>query len=233
MPSDSELRLQHSYYRGCWHEFSRCFLRGEFNPERYSLPGITPLQQSFTTLRPSSLTRNCSITLSRISGRFSTAASRRSLGSVSVPVWPDTLSGRLAIIVLVGRYPTNKLIARGPLLKRQPKPALITRKTWGPYAVLAILSNGYPPHQGRSSTHYSPVRHSLTPKSSLVRLACLIHSVSVRSEPVSNPSVLFWHTDSLFNKPALRRDRRTPSRSIASLVVNLQISQFTELAFRS
>ena len=91
--------------------------------------------------------------------RFSTAATRRCLGSVSVPVWPDTLSGRLAIIVLVGRYPTNKLIAREPLLKRQPKPALLTRKTWRPYAVLAILSNGCPPHQGRSSTHYSPVRH--------------------------------------------------------------------------
>ena len=29
--------------------------------------------------------------------RFSTAASRRSLGSVSVPVWPVTLSGRLPV----------------------------------------------------------------------------------------------------------------------------------------
>ena len=38
---------------------------------------------------------------------LSTAASRRSLGRVSVPVWPDTLSGRLPIVPLVGRYPTN------------------------------------------------------------------------------------------------------------------------------
>ncbi len=36
-----------------------------------------------------------------------TAASRRSLGRVSVPMWPFTLSGRLRIIVLVGRYLTN------------------------------------------------------------------------------------------------------------------------------
>ena len=38
---------------------------------------------------------------------FPTAASRRSLGRVSVPMWPVTLSGRLLIVALVGRYPTN------------------------------------------------------------------------------------------------------------------------------
>ena len=43
---------------------------------------------------------------------FPTAASRRSLGRVSVPMWPITLSGRLPIAVLVGRYLTNKLIGR-------------------------------------------------------------------------------------------------------------------------
>ena len=42
--------------------------------------------------------------------RFPTAASRRSLGRVSVPVWPSTLSGRLPVVALVGHYPTNKLI---------------------------------------------------------------------------------------------------------------------------
>ena len=51
--------------------------------------------------------------------RFPTAASRRSPGRVSVPVWPNTLSGRLPVIALVGRYPTNKLIGRGPLSKRK------------------------------------------------------------------------------------------------------------------
>ncbi len=48
---------------------------------------------------------------------LSTAASRRSLGRISVPVWPDTLSGRLPIVALVSRYLTNKLIGRGLLLK--------------------------------------------------------------------------------------------------------------------
>ena len=39
--------------------------------------------------------------------KFPTAASRRSLDRVSVPVWPFALSGRLLIVALVGRYLTN------------------------------------------------------------------------------------------------------------------------------
>ena len=39
--------------------------------------------------------------------KFPTAASRRSLARVSVPVWPTALSGRLRIVALVGRYPAN------------------------------------------------------------------------------------------------------------------------------
>jgi len=46
---------------------------------------------------------------------FPTAASRRSLGRVSVPMWPVTLSGRLLIVGLVGRYLTNYLIRRGSI----------------------------------------------------------------------------------------------------------------------
>ncbi len=50
--------------------------------------------------------------------RFPTAASRRSLGRVSVPVWLIILSDQLRIEALVGHYPTNKLIQRGPLPRR-------------------------------------------------------------------------------------------------------------------
>ncbi len=39
--------------------------------------------------------------------KFPTAASRRSLGRVSVPVWLVVLSDQLPIVALVGRYPTN------------------------------------------------------------------------------------------------------------------------------
>jgi hypothetical protein len=51
--------------------------------------------------------------------RFPTAASRRSLGRVSVPVWLVVLSDQLPVDALVGHYPTNKLIGRESLLKRK------------------------------------------------------------------------------------------------------------------
>ena len=50
--------------------------------------------------------------------RVPTAASRRSLDRVSVPVWPANLSVRLPINALVGHYPANKLIGRGSLFWR-------------------------------------------------------------------------------------------------------------------
>ena len=40
-------------------------------------------------------------------GKFLTAASRRSLGRISVPVWLATLSSQLLIVALVGRYPPS------------------------------------------------------------------------------------------------------------------------------
>ena len=85
MPSKSELRLRPPYYRGCWHGVSRRFLSlwsarkllttvgsysvtAVYNPKAFILHAVS-LHQAFA---------HC--------GRFSTAASRRSLGSVSVPV---------------------------------------------------------------------------------------------------------------------------------------------------
>ena len=61
------------------------------------------------------------------------------------------------------------------------------------YAVLAAISNCYPPVWGRLPTRYSPVRHSVTkdfirricPKC-FVRLACVKHAASVHPEPGSN-----------------------------------------------
>ncbi len=47
--------------------------------------------------------------------RFPTAASRRSLDRVSVPVWLIALSNQLPIAGLVGLYPTNYLMGREPI----------------------------------------------------------------------------------------------------------------------
>ena len=58
--------------------------------------------------------------------RFPTAASRRSLGRVSVPVWLIVLSDQLRIGALVSHYLTNKLIRRGLILDRRPKLPFLT-----------------------------------------------------------------------------------------------------------
>ena len=62
----------------------------------------------------------------------------------------------------------------------------------GCHAVLALLSEGYPPLEGRSPTRYSPVCHSTRPlRDFRVRLACIRHAASVDSEPGSNSQVKF------------------------------------------
>src|SRR5699024_1740217 len=90
--------------------------------------------------------------------RFPTAASRRSLGRVSVPVWPVTLSGRLPVVALVGHHPTNKLIGREsiPHQKNLSKPHHAAEPE---YPVLDTVSSAYPEEEGRLLTCYSPVRH--------------------------------------------------------------------------
>jgi hypothetical protein len=70
---------------------------------------------------------------------FPTAASRRSLGRVSVPVWPITLSGRLPVVALVGHYPTNKLIGRGPIPHRKSFPPTTMRQL-----VISGIRPGFP-----------------------------------------------------------------------------------------
>ena len=60
----------------------------------------------------------------------------------------------------------------------------------GCHAVLAFLSERYPPLEGRSPTCYSPVCHSTQGlRPFRVRLACVRHAASVDSEPGSNSQV--------------------------------------------
>ena len=116
---------------------------------------------------------------------FPTAASRRSLGRVSVPVWPDTLSGRLPVVALVGHHPTNKLIGRGPTpYRRNFPPSKMPSR---------VVSGIRPRFQGLSQsagqiTHVLLTRSPLIPtrKWFSVRLACVKHAASVRPEPGSN-----------------------------------------------
>ena len=76
-------------------------LKAVYNPKAF-IPHAALLRQAFA---------HCAI--------FPTAASRRSLGRVSVPVWLIILSDQLPVDALVGRYPTNKLIGRETVPNRQ------------------------------------------------------------------------------------------------------------------
>ncbi len=106
-PNNSGQRLPPTYYRGCWHVVSRGFLLRYHHSKRSYSPGCsslaTELYDPRTFITHAALLRQTFVHC----GRFPTAASRRSLGRVSVPVWPITLSGRLCIVALVSRYPTN------------------------------------------------------------------------------------------------------------------------------
>ena len=97
---------------------------------------------------------------------FPTAASRRSLGRISVPMWPVALSGRLPVEALVSHYLTNKLIGRESI-PNQKKSFQPTRCLASSYPVLATVSDCYPRDEGRLLTCYSPVRHSCTPERAL------------------------------------------------------------------
>ena len=88
-------------------------------------------------------------------GKFPTAASRRSLDRVSVPVWRIILSDPLSIEALVSYYLTNKLIEHRPLPNRRSFTINGTCGISPPFGGLS-LSLGYVP------MHYSAVRRSCT-----------------------------------------------------------------------
>ena len=106
-PNKSGQRLPPTYYRGCWHVVSRGFLvRYRQGTSSYSCTCsslTTEFYDPKAFITHAALLRQTFVHC----GRFPTAASRRSLGRVSVPVWPITLSGRLCIVALVSRYLTN------------------------------------------------------------------------------------------------------------------------------
>ena len=117
--------------------------------------------------------------------RSSTAASRRSLGSVSVPVWLIILSDQLA--VSLGRpLPYQQADGtRAPLRATGPEGSPPLHKvlcSTRAHSVLPTLSNGYPELQGKLPIHYSPVR-----RSHLKLLFRRIEKIESRSTCMPNP----------------------------------------------
>ena len=158
-----------TYYRGCWHVVSRCLFerythpkacsrsKAVYNPKA-SIPHAASLHQACA---------HCAI--------FPTAASRRSLGRISVPMWPVALSGRLPVEATVGRYPAVKLIGRDPIPYRESFPRRPCDQLEHP--ALPPVSRSYSGVWGRSVTHYSPVRHS-HPDSKLPGIPFDLHVLS-------------------------------------------------------
>ena len=143
-------------------------LKAVYNPKAF-IPHAASLHQAFA---------HCA--------RFPTAASRRSLGRVSVPLWLVGLSTQLPIIALVGRYPTNKLTGRGPISCRMRFPVSAMRRLrsirYYPRFLEAIPEQevGCPRVTQPFATLYTP-EGALT-----VRLACVRRAASVHPEPGSN-----------------------------------------------
>ncbi len=106
-PSNSEQRLPPTYYRGCWHVVSRGFLLWYRQTDRLFTWQIsshnTELYNSKAFIAHAA-SHDQDFSHCRL---FRFAASRRSLGRISIPVWPTILSGQLSIAALVSRYLTN------------------------------------------------------------------------------------------------------------------------------
>ena len=93
--------------------FASSPLKEVYNPKAF-IPHAASLRQAFA---------HCAI--------FPAAASRRSLGRVSVPVWLVVLSDQLPVLALVSRYLTNKLIGREALPKQRTFPRSTMRSFEG------------------------------------------------------------------------------------------------------
>ena len=140
-----------------------------YNPKAF-IPHAASLRQAFAHCR-----------------RFSTAATRRCLGSVSVPVSRVTLSRPVPIFALVSHYPTNKLIGRRTAPQAESH-------LWSEDIIRHYRQflSAIPSPEGtflRVTLPFAAV-HSSEDKL-LARLACLIHAANVHSEPGSNPSIFY------------------------------------------
>ena len=124
---------------------------------------------------------------------FLTAASRRSLDRVSVPMWGTSLSEPLPIVGTVGRYPAVCLIGREPIR---------IRPSFQSHAMRREMLCGITRRFQRLSPRYGHVAHALLTLSPVAgralllpaapRLACVMPAASVHPEPGSNSSLYIF-----------------------------------------
>ena len=114
--------------------------------------------------------------------KFPTAATRRCLDRVAVPVWLIVLSDQLPVFGLVSHYLTNYLMGRRLHFKR-PKPLELP-----PHMELPNLSASYAILKENSYALLSRLPLVAWEQAPIVtvRLACVKHAASVYPEPGSN-----------------------------------------------
>ena len=149
--------MHHTYYRGCWHVFSRCFL---LRYRHFFFPADRALHTE-VLLHPRGIAASGFPPLCNIP--------HCCLPQESGPC----LSPNVAVRSL---KPATDRRLGGPLPRQQanqtrdhpvpPKFSLHHHAVVQDYAVLAAISGCCPPVQGRFPTRYSPVRHSVTLPSS-------------------------------------------------------------------
>ena len=106
-PNNSGQRSHPTYYRGCWHVVSRCFFYRYRHPPEVLARAIS--FRSKELYNPKAFFTHAAWLDQAFAHcpKFPTAASRRSLDRVSVPVWLVVLSDQLLIVALVSLYLTN------------------------------------------------------------------------------------------------------------------------------
>ena len=136
---------------------------------------------------------------------FPTAASRRSLGRVSVPVWPITLSGRLPVVALVGHYPTNKLIGRGPILNRKSFPPNVMQRK--------VISGIRPSFPGLSQSS-GQITHVLLTRSPLEYPASWAFPFDLHV--LSTPPAFVLSQDQTLHEKIVKQNQHPKSTSVST-----------------
>ena len=97
-PNNSEQRSHLTCYRGCWHVISRCLFIYYSHHKSITSPAYSSYIKGLYNL-PAFIVHAASLRQAFAHcGIFLAAASRRSLGRISVPMCPITLSGRIPVI---------------------------------------------------------------------------------------------------------------------------------------
>ena len=156
---------------------------------------IAPVQKKFTIHRTFFLHAAWLDQISIHCPIFLTAASRRSLDRVSVPVWGTFLSEPLDIVALVCRYHSNQLMSREPIRIRRVFQTGAMRPTllWEISRRFRRLCPGYGQVAHVLRT-LPPVAARVLPPSAAPRLACVKPAASVHPEPGSNSSLYISFT---------------------------------------